>query len=202
MNESKLTVREQRLLILLPAAMVLVIYSFLIALPKQRNYQSKLKDLEATRRVAVDQSSADQSEANLRQARSDLSRVRSKLAQDRRSIKEKSQSWRNLESRLETVEAVTELMALYNLIVVSQDYQDEPTVSEYMAKLFQEIDAESPAAPPVQYWQIELQGGYNEIQAFLTAIYNEQLKTIPITFKMTASETSNGMHTWTIIFVV
>ena len=201
MNETKLTVREQRLLTLLPAAMVLVIYAFLIALPKQRDYQSKLKELEAARKVAVDQTAADQSEANLRKARSDLNRVKSNLAQDRLSIKEKSQSWRNLDSRLETVEAVTELMAIYNLIVVSQNYQDEPTVSEYMLELFKEIDAESPATP-VRYWQIELQGGYNEIQAFLTAINDEQLKTIPITFKMTASETSNGMHTWTIIFVV
>ncbi len=201
MIESKMTTREQRLLTVLPAAMVLVVYSFLIALPKQRAYQAKLDEVVAARKVAVDESAKEQSQYSLRQARDKLSRLKSGLAEDRLSIKAKSQSWRNLESPLDTVEAVTGMMAQYNLILVSQDYQDEPTISEYMLKLFTEIDAES-MAPAVKYWQIELRGGYNEIQAFLTAVNEEQLKMIPFTFKMDTSESSNGMHTWTIIFAV
>lgn len=201
MIETKLTTREQRLLTVLPAAMVLVVYSFMIALPKQRAYQNDLDKLESARQVAVDENSAEQSQFSVGLASDKLSRLKSGLAKDRLSIKEKCQSWRNLESRLETVEAVTEMMAQYNLILVSQDYQDEPTISEYMSKLFSEMEAES-QSPAVKYWKIELRGGYNEIQAFLTAVNNEQLKMIPITFNMTASESSNGMHTWTIIFAV
>jgi hypothetical protein len=200
MIETKLTVREQRLLILLPAAMVLVVYSFLIALPKQREYSSKLAELETIRETAVDEMTAKQSEVNLRLARDGLNRMKTRLQKDRSSIADRSQSWRNLESRLETVEAVTELLAIYNLIVVSQDYQEDPTVSEYMKGLFAEIDQTS--ATEVKFWQIELQGGYNEIQAFLAAINDEQLKTIPITLNMNATEAKDGQHTWTIIFVV
>lgn len=202
MSEPKLTHREQRLLTLLPAALVLVVYSFLIALPKQRSVQATQDKLETARKSAVDKSTAKQSEVNLRLASAGLSRLKSRLAKDRLSIKERSQNWRNLESRLETVEDLTEMMVRYNLIVVSQDYQDEPTVSEYMLNLFREMDAGSPNSPPVEYWQIELQGGYNEIQSFLTAVNQEDVRTIPITLNMTASETGDGLHTWTLIFVV
>lgn len=202
MNEKALTKREQKLLTILPAALVLVIYSFLVALPKQRSYQDSLKQLENTRKTAVDKETALQSEMNLKLARDSLNRLKSRLAVDRLSIKTRSQDWRNFDSRLETVEELTEMMGRYNLSIVSQDYQDEPTVSQYLLNLFQDIDKSSPAALPIEYWQIELEGGYNELQAFLEAIDKDRMKTFPITVNMASSEFNDGIHTWTIIFVV
>ncbi len=194
--------RERVLLAILPATMVLVIYSFLIALPKQRGYQQTLTRLETTRQTAIKEVDALESAANLKAAREAANRLRERLADDRMTIKTQSQQWRNLEARLETVQELTEMMGQYNLSIITQDYQDEPAVSQYLIELFQEIDAESPAIPPVEYWQIEVQGGYNEVQAFLAAIDRERMKTFPITVNMDASDSTNGLHKWTIIFVV
>jgi len=202
MSQKSFTSREQKLLTILPAALVLVVYSFLIALPKQRAHQSTQRQLETMRTTAVNEAAAEQSEVNLKLARESLNRLKQRTSEDRVSIKDKSQGWRNLDSRLAAVEELTSMMGQYNLSIVSQDYQDEPAVSEYFINLFGEINFESPAAPPVEFWQIEVEGRYNDVQAFLTAIEKDRIKTFPITVNMTASESRNGVHIWTVIFVV
>lgn len=202
MNEQNANRREKFLMTLLPAALVLMVYSFLVALPKQRSNQKTLDQLEQVKTSAIDEASAQQSFDNLRVARVGLARLKKSLNEDRVSIKDMGQQWRNLDSRLSTVEELTEMMGLYNLSIVSQDYQTEPTVSKYLVDLFNEINAESPAVDPVEYWQIEVEGGYAEVESFLNAIDKDRMKTFPISVNMLASETSNGVHTWTIIFVV
>jgi len=202
MAKQKYSRREQRLLDILPAALILVIYSFFFALTKQQKIQEKYVELENTRSTSVDQNAADQAREDLSRAKINLDRLRKRTVSDRLKIKQQSQTWRNPDARLNTVQEITEMLGQYNLSIVSQDYELDPQISEYFRTLTNHINSQSPSAPPIEYWKIELEGGYNDVKSFLAAIDLERMKTFPLTVNMIASDSNDGLHKWTILFVV
>lgn len=194
-------IREQRLFALLPAAIALLAYSFIFAIPAQRQCRRHLAELEAVRHRAVDQLEAASAKDNLELAKTGLRRLREQLASDRYKIKELARIWRNQESQLETVREITEKLQSFDLSIVSQDYVNDPTLSTYMKDLVKKMDGYSPDAP-LEYWQIDLEGRYVDIRAFLAAIDLERMKTFPISLSLEASDSNNGIHHWTILFLV
>ncbi len=202
MAREKLTRRERGLLSVLPAALILVVYSFLIALPKQRLIQVRATELMSTRSTAVDEQVAELSRESLQRTKTSLDRLRERIATDRLRIKELSQSWRNPEARLKTVQEITEMMGQFNLSIVSQDYELEPDIPEYFRQITQGINQQSPGTPPIEYWKIELEGAYTDVQEFLAAIDIDRMKTFALTISMVASDSKDSLHKWTILFAV
>ena len=54
----------------------------------------------------------------------------------------------------------------------------------------------------LEYWQIELAGGYSDMMNFLEQIKNDGPRTFPIALTMKASDSGDGIHTWSVVFVV
>lgn len=199
MNSSS---REKLLVSLLPAAVVLALYAFLFALPAQSSYQKKLVELEKARRTSVDESAAELSRSHLELARNGLKRLNEQVRSDRDQIAILGKQWSSGDARLPAVQQVTELLDQFRLSIVSQDFEKEPVLSEYLKDLETTVKKYSVGEENLEYWQIELAGSYMDMMKFLQEIKTSGMRAFPVTISMKASETGDGIHTWTVVFVV
>ena len=195
------TNREQRLLVLLPAALVLAGYSFFLAIPKQRDLQNALGEVESLRRTAIPPEAAEQSKILLSNAVKKLDTDRQRIASNRNRIREIAMSWRADDSQLQSVQQITKSMEQYNLSIVNQDNESQPVLSEYFTNLCEIMDAQC-ADRPLQFWQVEVEGRYFDLTNFLASIDLYQMKTIPISISMTSSTANDGLHSWKIVFMI
>lgn len=202
MSQSKTTHRERILVTVLPAALVLALYAFLFAMPAQKRHQAALTEYQSARLIAVDESVAEQARENLELARSGLERLKEQVRLDRDQISFLAKQWSNGEARLSTVQQVTELLQQFNLSIIRQEFEEEPTLSKYLQNLEDIVQQHSSDEGVLEYWQIELAGGYPDMLKFLNEIKTSGLRTFPVTLTMKASETRDGIHTWTLLFVV
>ncbi len=200
-SKKQITSREKKLLVLLPAALVLALYSFLIAVPRQRTIQANLPKLNRYKKTAVTQSQADEAKLLLESEKSALKDMRLSLIADRNRIRQLSGQWRSDASQLNAVQKLTELMELHQLSISSQDYEPDPNLSTYFLELGKIIDAQFPEKP-LEYWEVELEGAYTNVVNFLSAIDVHQTNVIPISLTMNASSAGNGHHRWKIIFMI
>ena len=198
----KKTSREKLLLALLPAAIVLAAYAFLFALPAQQKHQKKLAELELARQASVSDSAAELSRSNLELAQSGMSRLNEQIRNDRDKIALMGKHWSSGDVRLPTVQQVTELLQQFNLSIVSQDFEKEPVLSEYLKDLETIVKRHSIGEENLAYWQIELAGSYGDMMKFLQEIKTSGMRTFPVTLSMKSSESGDGVHTWKVVFVV
>ncbi len=197
----KMTKRERTLLTLLPVAIVLAVYAFLFALPVQKRIQNQLVQLKGLQNKAVDELTTENAKRTLELAQNALARLTDRMVADRAGIKRKGQDWRSTETRLETVQQITELLRQFDLSVISQHYETEPAISNYLRDLAGVIDSYA-SDTPLEYWQIDFEGGYMDVKQFLEEVQRLDTGTFAISLNMNASETNNGIHTWTILFIV
>ena len=200
-SKKKITSRERNLLVLLPAALILALYSFLVAVPHQRTMQTKLPKLNRFKKTAVTQAQADEAKLLLESEKSALKQMRLSLIADRNRIRQLSGQWRSDDSQLNAVQKLTELMELHQLSISSQDYETDPNLSTYFLELGKIIDAQYPDKP-LEYWQVELEGAYTNVVNFLSAINVHQTNVIPVSLTMAASSSGNGHHRWKIVFMI
>ncbi len=194
--------RERILLNVLPAALVLALYAFLFALPAQRQYQQVRNRLQAVQNVAVDQSVAKQSQENLQLAEAGMSRLQEQIKLDREQIAFLGRQWNRDDARLSTVQQVTELLQQFNLSIVRQDFEEQPLLPAYLKKLEDIVTRFTDSEETPEYWQIELAGGYTDMMSFLHQIKASGLRTFALTLTMQASASNDGVHTWSVVFVV
>jgi hypothetical protein len=86
------------------------------------------------------------------------------------------------------------------LSINNQTFDSKPQLSEYMSELTEKVNAHCPDAP-LEFWQIEVAGQYTDVIRFLREVRMSGMRTFPILLTMTASS-SDGIHTWAIVFVV
>ena len=202
MKRSKSPTQNSSLLLgLFPAAILLAAYAVLYAMPAQQEYRENLQLLKSIRLNAVDQAAAESSKQSLQLAQSGLQKLNEEVTAHRYEIKTRSQNWRDPDTRLETVHQVTELLRQFNLSIVFQEFETAPTLSNYLNELVQIIDEHS-SDSPLEYWQIQLEGGYMDVHDFLVAVQSTGIRIFPISLSMKASSSGNKVHSWTIVLVV
>lgn len=194
--------RERLLLNVMPAAIVLAMYAFLFAMPAQKEYQNASRKLNLAKSIAVDETIAEQAKKNLELAQSGLVRLNEQIKSDREQIAFLGRQWSNGDARLTTVQQVTELLQQFNLSIVRQEFEEEPPLSVYLKDLETVVAKHSGENENLEYWQIELAGGYPDMMKFLLEVKSSGLRTFPVTLTMKASDTTDGVHTWTVVFVV
>ncbi len=194
--------REPILISLLPAAVILFVYSFMVALPKQQTLQDLRVVHDQVKMTAISPGVAEQARQNLELARSEVNRLRERIAQDRMQILQLGQSWRSPESQLVTIQKISEQLGSYGLSMMSQEFVDEPEISQYAREVIKVIDLESQSAPPIEFWKLEIEGSYSNVQEFLGGIDIETMHTFPVTLTMTASTSNDGQHKWSILFAI
>jgi hypothetical protein len=193
--------REKFLMTLLPAALILAAYAFFVAIPKQKNYRLQKNKISKARASAVSIEAADQSRARLQQVTNASRKLDRRNAAALAKIKTLCSRWKNRDSQISAVQDITALMEQFNLSISSQGYQADPKLTEYLQQLTRKIDQQLDAMP-LEFWQVELQGTYMDVTNFLTAIEAQQSKTFAVSLSMKASESKNGRHSWTILFVI
>jgi len=193
--------REKFLMTLLPAALILAAYAFFVAIPKQKNYRLQKNKISKARASAVSIEAADQSRARLQQATNASRKLDRRNAAALAKIRMLCGRWKNRDSQISAVQDITALMEQFNLSISSQGYQADPKLTEYMQQLTRKIDQQLDALP-LEFWQVELQGTYVDVTNFLTAIETQKSKTFAVSLSMKASESKNGRHSWTILFVI
>ena len=194
--------RERFLLSLLPAAIVLAAYAMIFAIPAQNTWRAKSAELANTRLTAVDDASASISRSNVELAQSGLQRLNEQIRLDREQIAFMGEQWSSGDARLPTVQEVTELLQQFNLSIVKQNFEKEPKLSVYLKELETIVKKHSAEEENLEYWQIELAGSYSDMMKFLQQIKDSGMRTFPVTISMKASEDGDGVHTWTVVFVV
>ncbi len=196
------TGRERILLSILPAALVLGLYAFLFAIPEQKIHQQKSLELKAAQAKAIDKSVAEMSRSNVELVRAGLKRQTEQTRSDRESITYHGKQWSNGNDRLSNVQQLTELLAQFRLSIVKQDFQAEPQLSGYHSELRDIVMSHTATDELLEYWQIELAGSYGDMLKFLNEINHSGLRTVPVAVSMQASTANDGVHSWTLVFVV
>lgn len=193
--------REQFLLMLFPAALILAIYSVLFAVPLRQQKSSIEAEYVVASQASVSENSASISQQNLSGEKDSLERLRNRVSKSKQQIRELSQGWRSRKSRLETLELITELMRDYNLSIVSQGGNDSVVVSSYLQELFRMID-ESNVQDPVEFWPVQIKGAYFDVLEFLTDVDTLAKSIIPVSINMKPESSGTRQKTWTIVFVI
>jgi flagellar motility protein MotE (MotC chaperone) len=193
--------REQFLLMLFPAALILAIYSVLFAVP-MRQQKSKIEaEFLLQRATAISTENAKIARRNLYTEQESLERLRKRVSSSKQQIRELSQGWRSRKSRLETLEKITELMRDYNLSIVSQGGNESVVVSSYLQDLFKMMNDQT-ALEPVEFWPVEVKGAYFDVLEFLTDVHTLAKSIIPVAITMEPESTGSSQKTWTIVFVI
>ena len=193
--------REQFLLMLFPAALILAIYSVLFAVPAHSKKAKIEAEYVPQSQSSVSVATAEISKENLSNAQESLERLRNRVSNSKQQIRELSQGWRSRKGRLETLEKITELMRDYNLSIVSQGGKDSVVVSSYLQDLFRMMD-EQAAQEPVEFWPVEVKGAYADVLVFLTDVNTLAKSIIPVTITMKPESEGSTQKTWTIVFVI
>lgn len=192
--------REQFLLMLFPAALILAVYSVMFAIPL-RQQQSRIEaEYMLANESAVSPAAAALSKQNMENEKESLDRLRDRVASLNQQIRETSHGWRSRKSRLETLEKITELMRDYNLSIVSQGGEYNVLVSSYLQELFQ-IMNEQASLDPVEFWPVEVKGAYFDVLEFLTDVHT-MASIIPVAITMKPESPGASHKTWTIVFLI
>jgi len=192
--------REQALLTLFPAALILAIYAVVFALPMRQTKSAIEAEYMKQKLVSVAPETTLISRKNLENEKESLERINKRVANSKPQIRELSQSWRSQKSRLETLEKITELMRDYNLSIVSQGGDSGVVVSSYLQDLFLMLN-EQAVLNPVEFWPVEIKGAYFDVLEFLTDVDTLAKSIIPVAVTMKPESEGSSQKTWTIVFV-
>jgi hypothetical protein len=193
--------REQWLLVLFPAALLLAAYSVLVVIPGQQRLRAQQARLQVAEAQSVSPEEAELSRMRLDSTTTSLQRLKSSIAGNRQRLRELSQDWRRTDSRLATFQLITEMLRYHDLSVVFQGYMPEVEISSYNQDLIEMINRLEPQIA-VEYWQIELQGSFLNVTQFLEAINGEQLGIIPVSITMKSGADMSAQKSWTIVFLI
>jgi len=193
--------REWFLLMLFPTAIILAIYSLMFALPLQQENVDVEAEFARQQAVAVSNEVAQKSLESLNNEKAALVRLRKRAQNSKQQIRQLSQSWRNRQSRLETLETITGFMRDNNLSIVSQGQDEGLVVSAYQQDLFRMMNKQFPL-DPVEFWNVEVKGAYFEVADFLEAVDGLEKAFIPIAITMKSESENNSAKTWTIVFAI
>lgn len=192
--------REQMLLMLFPAALVLAIYSVAFAVPMRQERARIDAEYLLEQTSAVSPEAAKLSAEHLAAEKESLQRVQQRVESAKEKIREMCTGWRSRSSRLDTLEKITLLMRDYNLSIVSQGSDESVAVSEYLTELFEKMNAQS-VVDPVEFWPVEVKGAYFDMLDFLTDV-NLLANIIPVSITMKPGVEGSTQQTWTIVFVI
>ena len=192
--------REQMLLMLFPAALVLAIYSVAFAVPMRQERARIDAEYLLEQASAVSPEAAKLAAEHLAAEKESLQRVQQRVESAKEKIREMCTGWRSRSSRLDTLEKITLLMRDYNLSIVSQGSDESVAVSEYLTELFEKMNAQS-VVDPVEFWPVEVKGAYFDMLDFLTDV-NLLANIIPVSITMKPGVEGSTQQTWTIVFVI
>ena len=193
--------REQFLLMLFPAALILAIYSVMFAVPLRQEKSRIESEYMQASQTSVSEDAAKIARQNMSNEKNSLERMRNRVSLSRQQVRELSQGWRSRKSRLETLEKITELMRDYNLSMVSQGGNDSVIVSSYLQDLFQMMN-EQAVQDPVEFWPVQVKGAYFDVLEFLTDVDTLAKSIIPVAVTMKPESEGSSQKTWTIVFVI
>lgn len=193
--------REQPLLWLFPGALILAVYAFGVALPTQRHQSQQLDDLARLRAGGASAEQVQLLQANVAAAQRDVALLKSSLASARQTLRDLSWGWRSQESRLETVREITKLAKEHQLSVLTQQFETKQQLSEHLQQVVHLMELQTPEEP-LEYWQVQLGGRYRDMSQFLSALDTTRVKMIPVLLTMRASLSNDGIHLWTVVFIV
>ena len=193
--------REWILLMLFPTAIVLAVYSLMFALPLQQKNVDIENEFAHQTTVAVSKEAAQKSLEALNNEKAALVRLRKRSQSSKQMIRQLCRSWRSRQSRLETLEKITTFMGDFNLSIVSQGQAETFVVSAYQQELFKMMNEQLPLNP-VEFWNVEVKGGYFEVADFLSAVDGLEKAFIPVAITMQSEPSTSSIKTWTIVFAI
>ena len=190
--------RENFLLGIFPAAIVIAVYSILFVLPTQKDRVRLSADLEKAQSSAVPSSVAEVSRQAAQSERMRLVSLKQSSAQATQQVASLCADWKTANRRLDGLETITTLMRDFNLSILSQGRDDGATVSTYQQDLFRMFNSRNPL-DPVELWNVKVNGSYTEVANFLIQIGKSGSDFIPVALTM---EGPSREKTWSIVFAI
>ena len=194
------TRREKLLMLVLPAAVILGLYSFKLTGLRQRSTAaaSALADAKKTRptpeQLAVEH-------RRLAEVSAQAAEIETKSA-DWKARWQKLQHSRSADSplRIEIIEAITALLNQNRLELI----EGEPAETGDGAKLPAALDrvaaqlAENNQRPKAQLWRLEFTGRYEDVLRALDSINDTQPLAIPVHLQMEEAQLTTKLRHWTL----
>ena len=190
--------REQFLLMLFPAALVLAIYSVVFAVPLRQEKSAIEAEYLREQAAAVSPDDAELAAISLGKEKDNLKKLQNRVSLSKQQIRELSTGWRSRGSKLKLLKEITTLMRDYNLSIVSQGGDDPVAVSTYLTELFETMNLQS-GQDPIEFWPVKVRGAYFDMLDFLTDVNLLARSIIPVSITMEPGE-DNAPQTWTIVF--
>ena len=195
-SESK---RERALLTIFPAAIVLAVYTFMFALPSQREARALNAELTQAGLNSVSSAAAQQSALTLRSEKETVVRMQNWLSDAKRKCNELCDNWRGAQTRLETLQQITRVMNDNNLSVLSQVAEFSLKTSTYQLDLLDSMNQHVPDSP-IEIWNVEVKGAYSQVVNFLADIRQLEAMVVPVALSMNPDE--SGSTTWSIVLAI
>lgn len=190
--------REQFLLMLFPAALVLAIYSVVFAVPLRQEKSAIEAEYLREQAAAVSPDDAELAAISLGKEKDNLKKLQNRVSLSKQQIRELSTDWRSRGSKLKLLKEITTLMRDYNLSIVSQGGDEPVAVSTYLTELFETMNLQS-GQDPIEFWPVKVRGAYFDMLDFLTDVNLLARSIIPVSITMEPGE-DNAPQTWTIVF--
>jgi len=191
-TKPKLSARERILLLILPAALVVLLYSFgwnpshIKALTSSTGELQKAREKESTRSVVLDDRSLDREIARLSAEKTKLQRQLDALTGEGSTDAQ----------RTETVMLMSALLRRHRLLVVEESPVGAPdkTVAPRTTAKKSALSGKAPE----RFWKIRFLGSWADVTAALTDLRSFEAPCFPVSLTMAEPQSGTPIRDWTL----
>jgi hypothetical protein len=195
----ELSLREVRIVLLLPALIIVGIYVFAFALPHETH-------INTTRASAAKERANPVPDAQLRRAGADVTMLTQQIETEKhRTAGEPSISlparWTTSSGRLNAVAQIDSVFKAHALYILSTSPQPNTAISTVAPQSLQDFAgavARDGHAPVPEIWKIELVGSYGDVLNALDELHRSNLFIIPLGLSMAPLDDQSGYRRWSL----
>lgn len=193
--------REQLVIVLMPAAIVLLGYALFVYRGQQNEYKREKQRLESLSKQAVTEQDVMTVGTRVRFARREKSELQQQLDKLQGRIDEVCSRFGGASQQFGTIEQMTQLLRANDVSLISQSTTSEPPLSTHQKEVLQTIRERS-SGGQLEYRELQLQGRYTDVLAFLQQLGTARVSVLPVSLELDTSDSTTGVHQWKIVIVM
>lgn len=192
--------REQWLVVLLPAAIVLLVYSLFFFRPQQRMIEETRTRLEEARRSATTEAELELTRTRLATLQREHSRIGQQIREHRSAVQEILGNFGKNPERFAAMERIDDLLLQHDIVLVSQELIDQQKLSQRQRDVLRDIEQRSDQLR-LEYRRLRLEGGYAEVEAFMNQLAHCDPLVLPVSLEAKKSDEKTTLD-WVLVLVI
>jgi hypothetical protein len=192
--------RERLIVMVLPAAVLLLGYSFFFSRPQNRAVREKQTELQAAQRSAVSEQEVLIARARLAEAQKTKAETTAEIEQYEAAMQELVAPFGRNPARFAVMERIDRLLREHEIVLVSQSLVEQQSLSTRQKELLQKVEQRA-GGGRLEYRRFHLEGGYAEVQGFLSRLAESEAAMLPVSLEAKKPE-GEGPPAWELVMVM